>query len=277
MQHTGSSDTEFLYNAQYGVLSDPNGLIHMRARYYNPYLRRFQNADPIGFDGGLNWFAYANGNPIIYLDPSGLDAASSAGGGFNQIGSGILDLGQTSIGMVGLVPAFGNPADLLNASISAARGNYVDALIDGASATPAAGQIAGGAAIVNRGGRGIGKIVDGVKSLFTANNPKLLKSLADSTVDDALRAGSQLDRNGLSVAGRALQKHGDRAGSAFPASTGNAVARNTQGQQVLEGILRSPQQTVKSNRFGGQDIFDSATGLGVRFDGNGNTMGFLEP
>ena len=41
MHHTGSSDTEFLYNAQYGVLSDPNGLIHMRARYYNPYLRRF--------------------------------------------------------------------------------------------------------------------------------------------------------------------------------------------------------------------------------------------
>lgn len=32
---------------------------------------RFLNADPIGFSGGLNWFAYADGNPISVLDPSG--------------------------------------------------------------------------------------------------------------------------------------------------------------------------------------------------------------
>ena len=31
----------------------------------------FINADPIGFAGGMNWYAYANGNPIMYVDPSG--------------------------------------------------------------------------------------------------------------------------------------------------------------------------------------------------------------
>ena len=34
--------------------------------------------------------------------------------------------------------------------------------------------------------------------------------------DNLLKAGQQLDRNGLTKAGRALQKHGDRSGSAFP-------------------------------------------------------------
>lgn len=64
-------DTPFLFNGRYGVMSDVNGLYHMRARYYNPYLRRFINADPIGFEGGMNWYAYADGNPISMIDPSG--------------------------------------------------------------------------------------------------------------------------------------------------------------------------------------------------------------
>jgi hypothetical protein len=44
----------------------------MRARYYSPELRRFINADPIGFAGGMNWYAYAGNNPIMYVDPLGL-------------------------------------------------------------------------------------------------------------------------------------------------------------------------------------------------------------
>ena len=56
---------------QFGIQQDPNGLLHMRARYYSPELRRFINADPIGFAGGLNWYAYAGGNPVMYVDPEG--------------------------------------------------------------------------------------------------------------------------------------------------------------------------------------------------------------
>lgn len=69
---TGDMDTPFLYNGQFGVISDANGLLYMRARYYSPYLMRFINPDPIGFSGGMNWFAYADGNPISSSDPFGL-------------------------------------------------------------------------------------------------------------------------------------------------------------------------------------------------------------
>ena len=37
--------TRFLYNGQYGVLTDRNGLYYMRQRYYNPGLKRFVNQD----------------------------------------------------------------------------------------------------------------------------------------------------------------------------------------------------------------------------------------
>ena len=72
--HIGSSDTPFLFNGRYSVMTDPNGLLYMNARYYNPFLCRFLNPDPTGFSGGLNFYAYANGNPVSYLDPFGLGA-----------------------------------------------------------------------------------------------------------------------------------------------------------------------------------------------------------
>ncbi len=72
---SGTNDTPFLYNGRYGVQTDANGLLYMRARYYNPHLCRFINADPSGFGGGLNHYAYADGNPVSLLDPFGLCAA----------------------------------------------------------------------------------------------------------------------------------------------------------------------------------------------------------
>jgi RHS repeat-associated protein len=74
----GTNDTPFLFNGRYGVQTDPNGLLCMQARYYNPYLCRFVSQDPSGFAGGLNAFTYANGNPVSYLDPFGLGAVAES-------------------------------------------------------------------------------------------------------------------------------------------------------------------------------------------------------
>src|SRR5438093_675434 len=72
--------TPFLYNGKFGVMTDANGLYSMRARYYNPYIRRFINADPTGLSGGMNFYAYADGNPISLVDPFGLGAQEGWGG-----------------------------------------------------------------------------------------------------------------------------------------------------------------------------------------------------
>jgi len=40
-------------------------------RFYDPETGRYISADPIGLDGGMNLYGYANQNPINYIDPDG--------------------------------------------------------------------------------------------------------------------------------------------------------------------------------------------------------------
>jgi RHS repeat-associated protein len=73
----------FLYNGEYGVVTDENNLLHMRARFYNPEIKRFVNEYPI--QDGLNWYAYAGGNPMNRLDPSGESAVATWGAGMSWL------------------------------------------------------------------------------------------------------------------------------------------------------------------------------------------------
>jgi RHS repeat-associated protein len=75
----GNTDTPFLFNGSYGVMTEANGLIQMRARFYNTMSCRFINADPMGLEAGLNHYAYASGNPVSLNDPFGLCTESSVG------------------------------------------------------------------------------------------------------------------------------------------------------------------------------------------------------
>jgi RHS repeat-associated protein len=58
-----------------GQQTDSNGLIYLRARYYNPAMGTFLNRDPfggvMGRSGSLNGYSYVEGNPVNYRDPSG--------------------------------------------------------------------------------------------------------------------------------------------------------------------------------------------------------------
>jgi len=75
---TGVIDTPYLFNGAFGVQTDAEtGLLHMRARYYHPWLGRFISEDPIQFSGGMNWYAFTSGDPIFSSDPSGLTERSS--------------------------------------------------------------------------------------------------------------------------------------------------------------------------------------------------------
>ena len=124
-------DTPFLYTGFFGTQTDPTGLHYLRARYYHPRIARFLNSDPAR--DGSNWYAFANGNPVNFGDPTGLGA------------SGLVDAAQSVFSFLGMIPVVGAFFDVANAAISSARGNYGAAAFSLAAAIPGVGDILGGA------------------------------------------------------------------------------------------------------------------------------------
>ena len=129
---TGTTRTPFLFNGRDGVMTDSNGLYYMRARYYNPDIKRFINQDVVAgsvLDGrSLNRYAYANGNPVSLVDPFGLSPEISP----SSIGHGILDI-------IGLIPVVGEAFDAVNAVWYAVEGDWFNALASAVSIVPIVG------------------------------------------------------------------------------------------------------------------------------------------
>jgi hypothetical protein len=101
------------------------------------------------------------------------------------------------------------------------------------------------------------------------------------SLDSLSKAGQVLDRNGLTRAGRALQKHGDRVGSVFPRISGSPANKNVQGQFHLDDILTHPKSVIERYnrpRYGGDVIDIKIPGnRGVRYSKDGEFIGFLNP
>jgi len=72
----GTSDTKSAYGNPYQFTArrwdDEIELYYYRARMYSPELGRFLQTDPIGYDDGLNMYAYVANNPTNFVDPLGL-------------------------------------------------------------------------------------------------------------------------------------------------------------------------------------------------------------
>ena len=81
---TGSGSAAFQFT---GRERDLPGLQFNRGRYYHPDLGRFISEDPIGLGGGVNVYAYVDGDPLSATDPEGEFGIPGA-----LIGAGI-DLG----------------------------------------------------------------------------------------------------------------------------------------------------------------------------------------
>jgi len=67
---TGSSSTRYGYTGR--ELDSATGMMYYRARWYDPEQARFITQDPIGFGGGMNFYAYVGNSPLNATDPSGL-------------------------------------------------------------------------------------------------------------------------------------------------------------------------------------------------------------
>lgn len=131
LKKEGSIKTPFLYNGRYGVMTDSNELLYMRARYYHPRLHRFLNQDVvlgnIAEPLSLNRFAYVNGDPINHFDPFGLAALDS--------NRDLLDALQIALDAIGIIDPTGL-ADALNALLYLAQGELGQAAISAASVIP---------------------------------------------------------------------------------------------------------------------------------------------
>ena len=69
-----------------------SGLYFYRARYYDPATGRFLTEDPIGLVGGFNIYAYVDGNPVNFVDPTG--EAKNVGTAVKLVGTAMKKLGQ---------------------------------------------------------------------------------------------------------------------------------------------------------------------------------------
>lgn len=87
----GSSANPFTYVGGFGVMTEPDGLYFMRARFYDPRTGRFLSKDPVPASlvspAVLQRYQYARGNPNCLLDPSGLFPQDLGGFGNALVGS----------------------------------------------------------------------------------------------------------------------------------------------------------------------------------------------
>jgi RHS repeat-associated protein len=93
-----------------GGLTDPTtGLIRFGARDYDPTTTQWLSRDPIGFTGGPNHYAYADGDPVNRIDPTGHNAL----GCFADI-----------MGLAGMIPVVGTVFDIASALAYATNGDW---------------------------------------------------------------------------------------------------------------------------------------------------------
>jgi|GEM_PF-4884815 len=116
----GMSDEEtsyvpFRWKGQAGYISDyQTGLVYCWHRYYDPNIGRWLSRDPIGFEGGVNTYSYCGGNPIVFVDPSGLDAIDEIANFFGGWGDTLTFGGTSIIRRVIIKSMFGVDTDGVN-------------------------------------------------------------------------------------------------------------------------------------------------------------------
>lgn len=97
--------------------------------------------------------------------------------------------------------------------------------------------------------------------------------LADDFLASATKPWGE---QGLTVVGRALQKHAGREGSVFQGVKFSHKTANQEGLNILNQIMNSPNKVVQQAKGGGQHIFDKTTGRGFGVSREGLFNGFRE-
>ncbi len=120
----------------------------------------------------------------------------------------------------------------------------------------------------------------------TATAPPIpnVRKFGGRTVTELSSAANSIDPTDkgrqLTKAGRALQKHSGRPGSAFSVANGGPSVINAQGRSIVDSILNNPASHFtqrNDSRYGHITDIVAPDGRGLRFSAKGELIGFLEP
>ena len=269
---SSGSVQSYKYNGK--ELNRKNGLdwYDYGARMYDVALGRWHMVDPMAEKYySLTPYNYCTDSPNNLIDMDGMQADNPIIGTIELpevtiIGKKIAEpisgfwntIGYFFFGRTSSIPVFGSD----NGNLTANPIGYITYNVNRAGVATSVAPIGGIGPAPARAGLNIKEII------------KLLK------------AGKDISKTGLTAAGRALKKHGDRVGSAFPKAIGNQSAINQQGENVLKSILTNPNVekivndgTLSAGRYGSDCIdYQIPGGIGARFSADGTKfIGFLEP
>jgi len=237
------------------VFDAESGLFQNWNREYNPRIGRYMQSDPIGLKGGINTFAYVEGDPLGSADPTGLITTVDMACVQNPAFCAEL-IGQY---VKNAAAATGDQCVQDNADVVANQFRSIGTVLEVAA-------IVGGS-------------VKGIVSAAKSGIESVAKKRIKYDVDAMARAAAEPDRNGLTRAGRALDKHGagqrNNPNSPFPAPKGGPARKNEVGQAQVEDILTHPDATFTPLGRGGVGV-RTPDGREIRFDADGRFAGFIE-
>jgi len=100
---------------------DASGLEYKRNRVYDPQTGRFTQEDPIGLAGGVNAYGFANGDPVNFSDPFGLNPCKDSSAWTECLAQALANWGAHHGGVLGGLAL--NTGAALNAGFEASGVN----------------------------------------------------------------------------------------------------------------------------------------------------------
>ncbi|MGQ0467491.1 MAG: RHS repeat-associated core domain-containing protein [Sporichthyaceae bacterium] len=232
------------------------GLIRIGARDYDPALGRFVTVDPLldlSHPQQANGYAYANNNPIYWVDPTGMFGWDDIKSGAGKIGGGAVNV------LAGAGSSVAGTADFVVGAVVSpftcvVNCNWVDPglqknydkavdklpVVDKNSKSFKRGRIAGdvaqlaipGAGIVIKAGQAAQKGVVAAKAAKAAKEARVANGVANKAAN-AARGGGAPARSLFHYTDEAGQK-GIQASGEMTASTGAKNARHGSGQYFTD-------------------------------------------